>query len=330
MRSQYLALLYCLLILLLSACAPRFIEPLPSRVSPSLEGNHFVSFDGARLPLRSWQPEKKVEAVIIALHGFNDYSRFISDAAVYFSTADIAVYAYDQRGFGEAPHRGRWPGREAFAADLQAFVQLIKARHREIPVYLLGESMGAAVVLHSLASFSLDVDGVILSAPAVWGWGSMPWWQRWGLRLAAFTMPWSSFTGQSLGIIASDNREMLIALGSDPLVIKETRVDTIYGLVNLMQAGFDAVARLKVPALILYGEQDQVIPKAAVLATFAPLVRGDKQQTLQLYQQGYHMLLRDLQAKKVWSDIVSWIGNRDAELPSGKQGLSATYGTDSP
>jgi len=263
--------------------------------------------------------------VIIALHGFNDYSRFITDAAIYFSRHHIAVYAYDQRGFGASPHTGLWPGSDSFADDLQTFIHVVQARHPQIPVYLLGESMGAAVVLDTLAKHAPAVEGVILSAPAVWGWSVMPWWQSLGLRLAAFTMPWASFTGESLGIVASDNRAMLIALGRDPLVIKKTRVDTIYGLVSLMETGYKAVGKAEIPALILYGEQDQVIPKAPVLATFGPLVENNEKQRLQLYKNGYHMLLRDLQAKVVWSDIVGWMGNHDASLPSEREGLSTVY-----
>jgi len=315
--------MWACLLLTLAACAPHFIEPQPAAVRPMIEGDHFVSFDGTRLPLRSWSvPEQRNRAVIIAVHGFNDYSNFISDAALWFSAQHISVYAYDQRGFGNAPGRGLWPGKAAFSGDLQALIQAIRTRCPDKPLFLLGESMGAAVILQSVASGAADVDGVILAAPAVRGWDAMPWWQRWGLKAAAMVMPSTTFTGRSLGIVASDNREMLIALGRDPLVIKATRVDTIYGLVELMQSGFEAVDQLQAPALILYGEKDQVIPKEPVLATFRPLTAAHSDQRLYLYKNGYHMLLRDLQAKVLWQDIVSWIGDTQALLPSEQQGLS--------
>jgi len=117
---------------------------------------------------------------------------------------------------------------------------------------------------------------------------------------------------------------MLIALGRDPLVIKKTRVDTIYGLVNLMQAGFDDAQQLSVPALVLYGEKDQVIPAAAVRAAFGPAIR-QPQQRLQLYRNGYHMLLRDLQAEVVWRDILSWVRDSAAPLPSQELQLSRPF-----
>ncbi len=308
----------------MSACSPTLITQKmqqtsrPAAITPST----FISFDGTELPLRNWLPEESVHSVMIAVHGFNDYSYFIHDTASHFAKQGIAVYAYDQRGFGNALNRGLWPGKQTMARDLQTFVSLIEQRFPEQPLFLLGESMGAAVVLHTAASHSIDVDGLILAAPAVWGWSSMPFWQRWGLTLAAHTMPSTTFTGESLHVMASDNRDMLIALSRDPLIIKATRVDTIYGLVNLMQAGFDAVEKVQIPALVLYGEKDEVIPKKPVLDTFGKPENRSDTQRLQLYNNGYHMLLRDLQADIVWQDILLWMQGRHALLPSEQQGLS--------
>jgi len=270
--------------------------------------------------MRRWLPRNKPAAIIVALHGFNDYSLFINDAANFFTRQDIAVYAYDQRGFGQSPHRGRWPGTDALAHDARLFIQLLHTRFPNTPLFLLGHSMGAAVALAALNSGPLPIDGVILAAPAIWGWSSMPWWQRWGLKLAAHTIPWRTFTGESLHIVASDNRKMLIALSRDPLVIKKTRVDTIYGLVNLMEMANRSVANIHTPTLVLYGKKDEVIPKAPVFETFKPLALSSKTLRFQRYKNGYHMLLRDLQAKVVWRDIVAWLHH--APLPSQAQELS--------
>src|SRR3546814_11213683 len=79
-------------------------------------------------------------------------------------------------------------------------------------------------------------------------------------------MPWMTLTGEGLEIWPSDNIEMLRALSLDPLVIKETRVDTIYGLVNIMDRALEAAPELDGPALILYGSHEEVVPPAPALA----------------------------------------------------------------
>ena len=123
-----------------------------------------------------------------------------------------------------------------------------------------------------------------------------------------------TLTGQGLKIMASDNIEMLLALGRDPLVIKETRIDAIYGLTGLMDQALAAAARLDLPTLILYGQHDQIIPAEAterMLARLPP--KGQKRRKVVFYENGYHMLLRDLQAETVWSDIADWIDRQEVE-----------------
>ena len=301
-------------------CAPVVVAPGPAITTPALQADRLVAADGTGLALRSWLPtEGAPRAVIVALHGFNDYGNFIAQAAAYLADRGIATYAYDQRGFGATPARGMWPGIEALADDLRAMTGRVRARHPATPLYLLGASMGGAVIMVAMTGAAPPaVDGLVLSAPAVWGRATMPFYQRWALAVAAHTVPSMTVTGRGLKILASDNIEMLRALGRDPLVIKETRIDTIYGLVNLMDAAFDAAPRLQMPALILYGANDEVIPKEPTERMIARLpAAGGAHQRLALYAKGYHMLLRDLQAETVWRDIQGWIEHPTRPLASG-------------
>jgi alpha-beta hydrolase superfamily lysophospholipase len=67
---------------------------------------------------------------------------------------------------------------------------LVRARHPEAPLFLLGESMGAAVILLALQQPSFPrVDGIVLVAPAVWGWSAMHPAAAAGLRWAARFAP---------------------------------------------------------------------------------------------------------------------------------------------
>ena len=134
------------------------------------------------------------------------------------------------------------------------------------------------------------------------------------LWLGAHIVPWIKFSGQGLGITPSDNTEMLIALGKDPLVIKKTRIDSMYGMVNLMDAALKAAPSVRIPTLVLYGAHDQVIPKNA---TAKMVARFSISPTVVVYPDGYHMLLRDLQGGVVLDDISAWIIRTDAPLPSG-------------
>jgi alpha-beta hydrolase superfamily lysophospholipase len=326
------ALLCGLLLILLAACAPQLAPPGPGLAAlevsaPTLRDATFVTSDGTELPLRHWQPPAGIapHGVVLALHGFNDYSNAFADSGPALAKAGLVVYAYDQRGFGEAPHRGLWPGVEALTGDLATAAELVTARHPGLPLYLLGESMGGAVVLAALAgSESPQAAGVILAAPAVWARSTMPFHQRAALWLGARLFPWARFSGRGLGIQASDNIEMLRALGRDPLFIKETRTDTIDGLVNLMDAALQAGPRIDERALLLYGQRDQVIPAEPTIAFWRSLPEAAAaRQRFAYYPEGWHMLLRDLQAEVVIADIAAWIRAPQAPLPSGAEAHAA-------
>jgi acylglycerol lipase len=309
--------------MLLFACAPR-LQPLgPTVTTPSIGDAGLVMDDGVALPLRHWPAEGTPKAVILAVHGFNDYSQAFEKPAGEWAPFGIDTYAYDQRGFGHTPHRGLWAGDDRMVRDLREASRLIAARHPGLPFYILGESMGGAVVMSAAVDGDPPrADGLILVAPAIWGRQSMGPVASGALWFFAHTLPWYTVTGQGLHIEPSDNRAMLEKLGRDPLVIKATRIDTIYGLVGLMDRAWAAAPKMPPRALVLYGEHEQVLDDNAVAAMLRRLPRGSSAPRVALYPHGYHMLLRDLNGEVVNRDIADWVLDPGTALPSGADQLA--------
>ncbi len=323
LRPERWTVAFALLLLAwLAACAPQRMPLGPGPTVPRLEADRIVTGDGMELPLSVWRPPDnpgpRPKAVILALHGFNMYSKIFETPGAWWAERGIITYAYDQRGFGAAPHSGLWAGIETLVEDLTTAARLIKARHPKLPLYLLGDSMGGAVATIAFAGNKPpEVEGVILSAPAVWARRAMPWYQRGALWLAARLIPGARFSGRGLDIRASDNREMLRALGRDPLVIKKTRVAVIEGLADLMSEALDAAPRLRERVLLLYGEKDEIIPPEPTLEFWRSLPPAPgRDQRRVLYPDGWHMLLIDLGAEVVLADIAGWIVTPTGALPS--------------
>jgi hypothetical protein len=109
---------------------------------------------------------------------------------------------------------------------------------------------------------------------------------------------------------------VLRALGADPLIIKETRVDAIKGLVDTMDAAIASAAEIRIPSLVLYGARDELVPKKPTFDMIAALPPGISHRPA-VYRSGWHLLLRDLKAHIVLDDILAWIADRSAPLPSG-------------
>jgi acylglycerol lipase len=314
--------------LALSACAP-VVRPMgPETAEPRIENAEgeapvLVARDGMRLPMQVWRPPggksgEKPKAMILALHGFNDYANGIALPAAWWAARGIESWAFDQRGFGRAPHRGYWAGTAAMTADLRTAAAALKGIHPEAPLFLVGVSMGGAVTMAALADGPIaGVDGAILVGPAVWGRAYMPWYQRLALRFFSNTVPWFTVTGEGLNRQPSDNIPMLRKLSRDPHIIRHTRIDAIRGLVDLMDSAQAAASRLNhTKVLMIYGLRDEIVPKKPVLDAMRNLP-GRAGSKRAVYSASWHMMLRDLKAEIVWRDIAGWMLDAARPLQSG-------------
>lgn len=326
MRREWFRLAHLaglVLLIALHGCAPGIAPRLEEHRPAEILDEAFVMQDGARLPYQRWAPDGPPRSVVIALHGFNDYSGAYRDLGPLLARHGLLVYAYDQRGFGGTSMRGDWAGTEMMTGDLDTVTELLRARYPKLPVYALGESMGGAVIMVALAGDGPPrLDGAILSAPAVWGRSTLAPWKRFILTLAAHTVPRIRVRPQSLPRLPSDNIEMLRRLSRDPMMIKETRIEAAWGLSGLMDEALASAPKLSVPLLVLYGEQDGIIPRGPtcrMLETLPDGRSGERQWRLALYEDGYHMLFRDLQGDLVSADIAAWLGDPASALPSGAE-----------
>jgi len=314
----------------LGACAPTVIGLGPTSQEAVLDADRIIARDGAILPMTVWRTAAAPRAVIIALHGFTDYSNAFALPASGWAAQGIQTYAYDQRGFGRGPNRGRWAGNEALVADAGDAFALLRARHRDTPIYVLGESMGGAVAMIAASTGAFDsAQGVILVAPAVRGSEALGSFATGTLRTLANAAPWLSGPTGAAGIRPTDNIAMLRALSRDPLILRNPRVDMTWGLVQLMDEAVAAAPALRLPTLVLVGAHDILIPDGAMMRTLARIPIGGAPPRVAVYDNGWHMLLRDLDAARVQRDIAHWVtargGDRDQPLPSGadRNGLLA-------
>jgi acylglycerol lipase len=291
---------------------------------PLLERDALVTLDGERLPMNVWPAVnaqgRHIEpwAVVVALHGFDDYAaKSFIYAGPYWAQQGVTTYAYDQRGFGRNPNRGRWPGEEPMVEDLRTACALVRARHPHAIITVVGESMGGAVAVSAFASGQPpSADRLVLLSPAVWGWDDQPITNTVGLWVLAHLSPNVSVDPPSWLVKqtrCSDNTQILKAMDKDPNEINTTRAGPTYGLVNLMQHACDGMSRIAAPTLYLYGAHDRMIPKAAAFQAAAKL--GPNGRTA-YYPDGWHLLDRDIHCDRVLADVTSFIRKPKAPLPS--------------
>jgi alpha-beta hydrolase superfamily lysophospholipase len=290
------AIAACLALAACSGQAPR-ADIGPSRAAVSVP-------DLDALALARWPSEGRTRAVILALHGFGDAGPLtFGDAATYWQSRGITVYAPDQRGFGANASRKRWPGAETLVADAIAHSKRLRAAHPGVPLVVVGHSMGGGVAL-AAAARGLEADALVLAGPAIAGGPALSPVARASARALAAIAPDRRWTGRGLvDIQPTDNREALIRTASDPRHFGDPSSREILGLVQIMDAAAAAAPEVTIPTLTLMGTNDEVLRPARVRAVHNTIPGAEG---FRLYPDGWHWLFRDLQAPLVWSEVADF------------------------
>lgn len=306
MKLTTLAFLLCTSLLLTTCSAPQVRPAGPAVQMPALTSDALVARDGARLPMSRWLPNGRARANVIALHSFGDYRKSFEELGTWLAERGIAVYAYDQRGFGAAPHPGIWPGEAALVDDLADAIAALRASPggADTPLFLLGESMGGGVAMIQTARAPAGIDGLILAEPAVregiyfrYLWDAALW-------TAARTAPAASVT-----VSRTWHRDLSPAaqarLGDDPLVVREVRADTYDGLIDLTDSATAAAERIATRTLLLFGRGTGIVKKRSLCYAFADL---DGDVTGIQYPGAPHLLLHARDWQRIARDIERWVG----------------------
>jgi acylglycerol lipase len=286
----------------LAAGRPRTEPGRPRRHTPALRDDALIAGDGLRLPLMAWQPQEPA-AIMLGLHGYGDYRRAFRLAGPWFADRRIAVFAYDQRGFGETESRGRWPGAGELIQDLAEAVLLLRERYPTLPLYVIGESMGGSVALAGMGQGKIvGVDRLILVAPAVRGGVPLRDLHDLALRLGALALPWLAVALRRGARPWLEPGEAA-RLADDPWILREISINAYDGLIDLAnQASVDPAVAMQ-PTLLLYGELDATIPRVAI----DDLALRHDNLTTRLYPERHHLLLHEKGAEAVLEDCLAWL-----------------------
>jgi len=228
----------------------------------------FRTTDGMVLPVRVWDQAEpdcagasgQSPRIVITVHGMNDRAAVFDEiAGVWSGEHCFRVYAYDQRGFGRTTNPDElWPGTDRLVEDLIDFVRVTDAANPGRPITLVGESMGAAVVLLALSRHRLPatVDGVVLIAPAVIprdalgtvvGSGALGPLLRGTAWLGAHLTPALRLGGESSVRDLSADHCATEAMLTDPTYRAKVRLDALWGLFDIMDEAVTAAADVDRP-----------------------------------------------------------------------------------
>jgi alpha-beta hydrolase superfamily lysophospholipase len=248
-------------------------------------------------------------ANLLLAHGFAEYAeRYVERyhrLVPKLNALGFDVYAFDLRGHGHSPGaRGVSDMREA-VADHRAARRALSANGKQL--FLFGHSLGGLVTAASVTEEKGDIGGVILSSPALLI--TAPAHLRAIAGVVSLLAP-SARLAPPLDVDGlSRIPEEVAAYKSDPMV-SDPRVPAKTGAtaIAVAEAAWARYPSWTTPVLVLHGEKDRATDPEGSKRFAAMIAASDKR--LELYSEGRHELLNDLDRDAAMDVIVTWLRTR--------------------
>ena len=259
--------------------------------------------------LRTYRyPCEAPRALLVIVHGMGYHANTYSHVAKRFAESQVLVVSLDQEFHGRSEgEKGRIDRMEDFSVDTKRFIDQCVGLYPDLPVFVLGESMGGFVAAHLTTLFPA-VRGLILLAPAL---GVDPDYEkciRRMLRCLGTVTPWLPLKAAELDRM-SRNEHFVQWATDDPLVDKtKVKAGTGLRILRSLEAVPQWLPRVQTPMLVIQGGEDHVIDKAIVRQFVETSSVEDKQ--LIYIEEMRHLISCEPNFPELLEEMVAWVGAR--------------------
>lgn len=274
--------------------------------------------DSRKLHIYRWQDKTKTpRAVIVAVHGTTQHAGSFGTLAQQLIKEGFIFIGLDLRGHGE-----RWY--QAFAGqpnyrvdydksadDLGNLIRKVKASYPGLPVFCLGESVGAAVATHCLGRNKGIADGLILCSP-----GSRPRAFNPFMVVPDFLKGITHLDDQMdvsryIDHYSSDDKRVSDEMIADPrsrvrLTPKEI-LRTAFFIRTIPEAAKSVDPNL--PVLIVQGAEDGIVSGKSTQAILKNLPNEHK-ELVEFKDAGHVLLGTSFLKPQVVDSLSKWISNQ--------------------
>lgn len=264
------------------------------------------------------------QAVILCIHGLGLHNASYADFGKRMSKLGYVVYAVDMRGFGSFKDA---EGRDhvdfdSCLGDIKSTLKVLHRAHPNLPVFLLGESMGGAIALHATALYPELIDGLVSSVPA----GERFKQTKTSLNVALHLLEPKKEFDVGTGVInqATAKPELREAWGNDPLNRLNLSPLELIAFQHFMNQNHDFAPLIKdKPVLFVQGCKDKLVKPEGTVELFNEL--GTKDRKIQLIENAEHLIFEENQFSDAAIDALdNWMSTHLASIEAAKASVSAT------
>ncbi len=270
---------------------------------------HLEAPSGRSLFYRTWLPREPLGSPMLFVHGLGEHSGRYEPTASWFADRGRAVHAYDQGGHGlSSGRRGHVHLFDDFLDDLEFVLDRLAAESGKIRPILIGHSMGGLVVATLACERDPAIELLVTSGPAL---ALGPDISRGRIRAARWlgrVLPgFSMQAGLDVEALSRDP-DVIRLYQDDPLVHGRMSAALAVGMLDRVTRTAGSAQCIKVPMLLLHGEEDSLCPVTGSRLFYSGLSRevaGDSQ--LRTYAGLRHEIFNEPEREQIYADLLAWV-----------------------
>ena len=260
------------------------------------------SFEGTKLYMKK-ETDFPCRAAVVIVHGLCEHQGRYDYFADKLHAAGIGTYRFDHRGHGRSEgERTYYSDFNEILDDVNVFVDMAIEEHPDIPVFLLGHSMGGfAVSLYGAKYPDKKLRGIITSGALTRDNGGLITGVPKGLD------PHTKLPNE-LGAGVCSVAEVVEWYGQDPWNTKTFTTGLCYALCDGLSWFQEKIGTFAYPVLMMHGEKDGLVNLKDTYDFFAMAGSSDKQ--MKVYGNLFHEILNEYCKDEVISDTIAWMDKR--------------------
>lgn len=267
-------------------------------------------FQDLHVPVYTWMlTNSSPKAIVVALHGGCLHGRSFRTLGQKLAAKNYMLVSLDMRGYGKWVHEGfgsKEDKRFNYArseADTIAVIERLHLYFPDVPVFVLGESLGANMAEKLLADAPETITGGIMVNPYVKPHlflnPHMPM-----TFLGALTIRRKLSVTPYLKNRLSEDRNQALAQINDPLSRNNQSIVELFQSLFFNMKGRKSATQIPAdkPVLFLVGQKDRLCNPKSTMKFYKKMNNNDR--TLVLLQNKGHLLV---ETYKIEPAVIDWI-----------------------
>jgi lysophospholipase len=253
---------------------------------------------------------------VVLVHGFGEHVGRYRHLAQWLSARQVGVVATDLRGHGHSAGRRSFiESYDDYLHDVSASVQFASKLFVNLPIVIVGHSMGGLIAALFSQTPSHGVAGLALSSPAFGFAVQVPLVKRAAGHLMSRIWPTLALpAGVPSGKLSHD-QAVVAAYDADPLVNKVATARWYTASLKAQQDALLGAHRIRIPTLLLCAGNDEVASTSAAQLVFERL--GSVQKRIEILEGFYHEIFNELERDKAYTLLGDWLDALSLHAPNG-------------